>query len=232
MKLNLFDAFGVELEYMIVDQTTLQIKPIADELLKAELGTYGSDFTNGTVSWSNELALHVIELNPTEDVWLYSKLAEAEGNIGNYEDALEHVKIFLENPDIKGDARIKGNRMRTNYTFAKEAVKNPVEFNPENMGENVNSDFPEYFPSLSVDGGPMVMTRRIDDVISVGAGDMRKIDNEDFFISYFENGEWTLAQNMGAPINTKKNPCVSIPFTSLLRSLKKPYSLIFPLSNT
>lgn len=147
----------------------------------------------------------VIDLNPTQDVWLYSKIAEAEGNIGNYEDALDHIKIFLENPDIKGDARIKGNRLRTNFTFAKEAVKNPVEFNPENMGENVNSDFPEYFPSLSVDGETMVMTRRIDDVVSVGAGDVRKIDNEDFYISYFENGEWTLAQNMGAPINTKKN---------------------------
>ena len=66
MKLKLFDAFGVELEYMIVDQTTLQIKPIADELLKAELGTYGSDFNNGVVSWSNELALHVIELKSSE----------------------------------------------------------------------------------------------------------------------------------------------------------------------
>ena len=66
MKLKLFDAFGVELEYMIVDQTTLQIKPIADELLKAELGTFGSDFNNGVVSWSNELALHVIELKSSE----------------------------------------------------------------------------------------------------------------------------------------------------------------------
>lgn len=156
-------------------------------------------------SMAVEAYLHVIDLNPTEDVWLYSKLAEAEGNIGEYEDALDHIKIFLENPDIKGDARIKGNRMRTNYTFAKEAVKNPVEFNPENMGENVNSDFPEYFPSLSVDGKTLVMTRRIDDVISLGPGDNRKIDNEDFFISQFENGEWTPAENMGAPINNKKN---------------------------
>jgi len=156
-------------------------------------------------SMAVEAYQRVIDLNPTEDVWLYSKLAEAEGNIGNYEDGLEHIKIFLENPDIKGDARIKGNRMHTNYTFAKDAVKNPVEFNPENMGENVNSNFSEYFPSLSVDGGTMVMTRRIDDTISLGAGEIRKIDNEDFYISYFENGEWTLAKNMGAPINTKKN---------------------------
>ena len=64
-KLKLFEAFGVELEYMIVDRDTLAVKPIADELLKHELDSYGSDFDNGIVSWSNELALHVIELKST-----------------------------------------------------------------------------------------------------------------------------------------------------------------------
>lgn len=61
-RLHLFQGYGVELEYMIVDRDTLAVKPIADELLKKELGTYGSDFENGIVTWSNELVLHVIEL--------------------------------------------------------------------------------------------------------------------------------------------------------------------------
>lgn len=64
--LHLFQAYGVELEYMIVDRDTLAIKPIADELLKSELGSYGSDFENGIVTWSNELVLHVIELKSTK----------------------------------------------------------------------------------------------------------------------------------------------------------------------
>lgn len=44
---HLFDGFGIELEYMIVDKETLQVKPIADNLLKHELGTIGSDFEMG-----------------------------------------------------------------------------------------------------------------------------------------------------------------------------------------
>lgn len=32
VKLHLFEAFGIELEYMIVDQDTLDVKPIADQL--------------------------------------------------------------------------------------------------------------------------------------------------------------------------------------------------------
>src|SRR5688572_25276903 len=66
MALHLFQAYGVELEYMIVDRETLAAKPIADELLKSELGEYGSDFENGIVTWSNELVMHVIELKSTE----------------------------------------------------------------------------------------------------------------------------------------------------------------------
>jgi len=65
-RLHLFQGYGVELEYMIVDRDTLSTKPIADELLKHELGHYGSDFENGIVTWSNELVLHVIELKSTK----------------------------------------------------------------------------------------------------------------------------------------------------------------------
>lgn len=63
---HLFQGFGVELEYMIVDRDTLAVKPIADEVLKHELGSYESDFENGIVTWSNELVLHVIELKSTK----------------------------------------------------------------------------------------------------------------------------------------------------------------------
>jgi gamma-glutamyl:cysteine ligase YbdK (ATP-grasp superfamily) len=62
---HLFDGFGVELEYMIVDKDTLAVKPMADELLKHALGKIGSDFENGMVTWSNELVLHVIEIKST-----------------------------------------------------------------------------------------------------------------------------------------------------------------------
>lgn len=65
-RLHLFEAFGIELEYMIVDRDTLQVRPIADELLKNKLGEYGSDFENGIVTWSNELVTHVIELKSTK----------------------------------------------------------------------------------------------------------------------------------------------------------------------
>ncbi|NJN41806.1 MAG: glutamate--cysteine ligase, partial [Flammeovirgaceae bacterium] len=65
-RIHLFQGYGVELEYMIVDRDTLEVKSIADELLKHELGHYGSDFEAEMVTWSNELVLHVIEIKATK----------------------------------------------------------------------------------------------------------------------------------------------------------------------
>ena len=55
-------AFGVELEYMIVDARSLDVLPVTDRVLYAVAGEYLSEFELGSISWSNELALHLIEL--------------------------------------------------------------------------------------------------------------------------------------------------------------------------
>ena len=60
--LSLFSAFGIELEYMLVDAQSLDICPIADRVLQFEAGAIVSDVEFDDISWSNELVLHVLEL--------------------------------------------------------------------------------------------------------------------------------------------------------------------------
>jgi hypothetical protein len=60
--LHLFERYGIELEYMLVDAETLDVLPVADRVLHAVAGDYVSDVEQGDVAWSNELTLHVIEL--------------------------------------------------------------------------------------------------------------------------------------------------------------------------
>ena len=60
--LHLFQAFGVELEYMIVDAETLSVRPISDQLIHDVAGEFTSEIELGEINWSNELALHVVEL--------------------------------------------------------------------------------------------------------------------------------------------------------------------------
>ncbi|MFN9718741.1 MAG: glutamate-cysteine ligase family protein [Planctomycetota bacterium] len=61
-KLGLFDAYGVELEYMIVSRGNLNVLPICDRLIESECGRIESEIERGSIAWSNELVLHVVEL--------------------------------------------------------------------------------------------------------------------------------------------------------------------------
>ncbi|MEN9582013.1 MAG: hypothetical protein RJA70_5022 [Pseudomonadota bacterium] len=74
--LHLFEGFGIELEYMIVDMESLDVRPIADELLKQVGGGYEREVDRGAVAWSNELALHVVEIKTNGPV---PKLGGAQG---------------------------------------------------------------------------------------------------------------------------------------------------------
>jgi len=58
----LFEAFGVEVEYMIVHESSLDVAPIADQLLRDDEGNPSEEIELGDIAWSNELALHVVEL--------------------------------------------------------------------------------------------------------------------------------------------------------------------------
>jgi len=74
--LRLFEGFGVELEYMIVDRDTLAVRPISDVLLRDELGNVQSETEHGPVAWSNELTAHVIELKTNGPANTLDGLAE------------------------------------------------------------------------------------------------------------------------------------------------------------
>ena len=74
--LGLFEGVGIELEYMIVNRDTLDVLPIADELLKTVTGSYTNDYEKEGICWSNELALHVVELKTCGPVDTLSETAE------------------------------------------------------------------------------------------------------------------------------------------------------------
>lgn len=62
LTLHLFQGYGIELEYMIVDQDTLSVCPISDQLLKEVAGEIVGEIAFEKIAWSNELVMHVIEL--------------------------------------------------------------------------------------------------------------------------------------------------------------------------
>lgn len=123
--------------------------------------------------------------------------AVKEMSLGRYKEAKGHLTAFLTYPESV--AKITSiSRLMENADFAINAMDNPVSFNPVNLGRNINSQYPEYFPCLTVDDMTLLYTRKIQDK------DTRRI-HEDFYISNKVNGEWTKSRNLGDPINTLFN---------------------------
>lgn len=62
MSYDWFSVYGIELEYMIVAEDTLDVRPIADAILNEMSGESETmAVAVGPVAWSNELARHVLE---------------------------------------------------------------------------------------------------------------------------------------------------------------------------
>ena len=74
--LSLFSAFGIELEYMLVDAQSLDVRPIADRVLQLEAGSIVSDVEFDDISWSNELVLHVLELKTSSPAPSLASIAQ------------------------------------------------------------------------------------------------------------------------------------------------------------
>ncbi len=60
--LHLFEGFGVELEYMLINAEDGRVAPISDRLIQAASGGIEAEIEMGELAWSNEIVLHVIEL--------------------------------------------------------------------------------------------------------------------------------------------------------------------------
>ena len=140
-------------------------------------------------------------------------LAACELKIGKYEDALKNIEIFISNPNTVEEWTSKAREIEANARFAAFAIKNPKPFDLINLGEGINSIYPEYYPSITVDGKTMLFTRRLP--LNSAAQ-----FQEDFFISENnENGIWKKSFPMPSNVNTINNegaPSISSDGKSLI----------------
>lgn len=100
----------------------------------------------------------------------------------NYSKAKEYALIFKENDKTLTDKNINMvNVLIASADFAQEAIKHPVDFNPINLGPNINSDQAEYFPSVTADGEEIYFTVN---------NPHNKYPNEDIYTSTKVGGKW------------------------------------------
>lgn len=89
-ELSLFEGFGVEIEYMIVDDDSLDVRPYCDRVLAAAAGDITNAVKRGPVVWSNELCAHLIEIKTNGPAATLAPLTDAfNTSIGDIEELLE-----------------------------------------------------------------------------------------------------------------------------------------------
>ena len=91
-----------------------------------------------------------------------------------------------------------------NCENAKVLIKKPVNVSFENLGKEINTKAPDYFPFVSGDEGTLYYTTRR----SATKGEVESETGyftSDIYVSKVEKGEWTKGKNAGALINTEED---------------------------
>ena len=150
-----------------------------------------------------------VRINPEFFPKNFSNLAKEEMKLGKYREALEHLEKFLLLDGISKESRDRAMRDTASCRFAIHATENPVPFNPENLGDHINSADAEYHPQLTADEKILIYTRKSH---LIGSTINLKHEAEDFYFSRNNAGEWSRAIPLGKPINTTGNEgahCIS-----------------------
>lgn len=142
-----------------------------------------------------------LRLNPEKSPKLYYLLGNAYYRSGLYQNASEVYQKYIDRVDDKAAFVRKARQSMEKCFGAVKLLKHPVPFTSVNMGENINSDDDEYWPSITVDGKTMIFTRLIGAKTSIGR---HSLAQEDFYTSIFENNIWQPCHPLSS-INTDYN---------------------------
>lgn len=164
----------------------LQLTPGFQDAMMELAGIY---FSQKNMDSSIFYLNRILTVNPKPSARVYFTLATIYYDRNDYNEAIPFYEKYLEsdvkNPKSVEDAKIKLASSR----FALDAMKNPLPFDPKPISGHVNTDYPEYLPSISADGSVLVFSRMID-------------GQEDLFYSRWDGHEWTKAVPLSA-INTE-----------------------------
>ena len=87
--------------------------------------------------------------------------------------------------------------------YAKEKVKNPVRVKIDNVGGDINSQYPDYSPVITADESEMIFTSRRPETTGGGLDPFMNEPFEDMYIADRINNKWGKARNMGTTVNTE-----------------------------
>lgn len=140
---------------------------------------------------------NVIAIDPTFFPVANLILGRVKQSEGMYDEAAQHLEDYLKMPNISAARKAEAEFKLISCQFAKDAMNNPVPFDPINMGEELNTEHEEYFPTVTANDKTILFTRRL-------PVDNTERQQEDFYIANKSGEDWQMARPLKS-VNTSFN---------------------------
>lgn len=114
----------------------------------------------------------------------------------------KYISVMAENKHTEKKQLLEAGRKIEMCKVAKVLVANPIAVKLQNLGTTVNSSSGDYSPVLSADQQTLYFTSRRQE----STGNEKDADGnfmEDIYMSTQTKTGWSIAKNIGAPINTE-----------------------------
>jgi len=146
------------------------------------------------------------ELNPNIDPEIHYYLGRGYHLNMDWDKAIAEYQTFKAglDPKKKDQAVLiaDANKKIAECNYGKELVKTPVRVFIDNIGNKVNSPYPDYVPIITADEDVMYFTSRRNTTTGGNIDENYDEYFEDIFVTYKFNEEWGVPTNIGPPINT------------------------------
>ena len=148
------------------------------------------------------------KLNPKVDAQIHFAIGKAYHLDMQWDKAVDEYKTFQSvTPNLKDNKALYEEvikKIQECYD-GKTLVSKPVRVFIDNVGDAINSQYSDYGPLISADESEMFFTSCRASTTGGGIDELWNEYFEDVYRSTKVNGKWTQAQNIGAPINTKRH---------------------------
>ncbi|MBO6117073.1 MAG: PD40 domain-containing protein [Bacteroidales bacterium] len=180
-----------------INTLTEGIKSYPDQadlyIFLGEIYFHKKDYDNSIQYYNKGLAI-----DRNSDLNAYYRLGQMQKQTGDYASARRNFQYFIDNA-TKPQYKSRVNDSKYNIEcldFITEQTLSPKEFNPVNLGENINDKEYQYLPTLMLDN-TLYFTERKD-------------NKEDFYFASVNNTNdfalmWNKKQKLPPPLNTDAN---------------------------
>lgn len=145
-----------------------------------------------------------IQVAPGEDVEKYFMLGRVKQFKGKLSEAISSYEQYLKLQTKKSEVTTEAEDFIAQCKAATVMLNNPRNIKMTNLGEAINSEYPDYSASVSADGKTMIFTSRRPESTGKKQDPEDGKFFEDIFISFKDSltGKWMAAEPIDGNLNT------------------------------